>query len=191
LLEGKGVLKDLLIEKGLYDKNFSPPKKRPIPYLASLGLLDQKSLCVHCVEVNQADIEILQKYGAKICFCPRSNTYLGLKEAPWSLFRRVGVLSCLGTDSLASNTDLNLFNEMAYLFKKGAFSPTELIEMATWRGSLALGKNSQFGVLFAGAVARFLFIPLINTKINELGEAVIYMGTKERLRLIEHDSGDK
>lgn len=185
LLTGKGPLRDLLEEKGVLADDFTPPKQRPIAYLASLGLLSPRTLCVHCVEVNEEDIRILQRYGAKVCLCPRSNAYLGLKEAPWSLLKKSGLLLCLGTDSLASNKDLNLFNEMAYLLEKKAFSASELLEMATWRGSMALGKGHFFGTMFPGAEAKLLFIPLSSVKLSVLAEAVIDAGAKGKIIWVE------
>jgi len=182
LLTGKGALKDLLIEKKLWDENFKVPKKRPIAYLESRGVLNSKTLCVHCVEVDEKDASILQKYGVKVCLCPRSNAYLGLNSAPWLLFKKMGISLCLGTDSLASNTDLNLFKEMAYLLDYGPFSPSELLEMATWRGSMALGQGQDFGVLFPGGMARFLALPV---KGKNLAEAVILAGAKGEITWIE------
>ncbi len=186
LLEGKGALKELLEEKGLLPDNFKPPQKRPIPYLAELGLLGPNTLCVHCVEVNKEEVKILQRFGVKICLCPRSNYYLQLHQAPWKLLKGSGLLVCLGTDSLASNQDLNLFKEMAFALKKGIFSPSELLEMATWRASMALGQGHIFGTMFPGARARLIFLPLDpNTACRELAEAVIYTGAQEKLNWIE------
>ncbi len=94
----------------------------------------------------------------------------------------MGISLCLGTDSLASNTDLNLFKEMAYLLDYGPFSPSELLEMATWRGSIALGQGQNFGVLFPGAMARFLVLPV---KGKNLAEAVILAGAQGEITWIE------
>jgi len=186
LLSGRGPLYDLLTEKGYWAEDFTPPQKSPIAYLASLGLLSPRTLCVHCVELNEEDINTLQKCGAKVCLCPRSNAYLGLKEAPWALLKRSGLLLCLGTDSLASNTDLNLFNEMAYLLEKKAFSPSELLEMGTWRGSLALGQGNYFGTMFPGAWAKIIFIPLEWTiSLPKLAEAIIHAGVQGKIKWVE------
>ncbi len=186
LLEGKGALRALLEEKGLLPDNFRPPQKRPVPYLAELGLLTPQTLCVHCVEINAEDIRILQRYGVKICLCPRSNYYLNLNHAPWPLLKQSGLLLCLGTDSLASNQDLNLFKEMVFLYEKNAFSASELLEMATWRGSMALGQGHRFGTMFPGAWAELIFLPLVgNIGLKELAEAVIYTGARGRLKWIK------
>jgi cytosine/adenosine deaminase-related metal-dependent hydrolase len=186
LVEGKGALKELLEEKGLLPDNFRPPQKRPVPYLAELGLLTPQTLCVHCVEINEEDIRILQRYGVKICLCPRSNYYLRLNYAPWTLFKQSGLLLCLGTDSLASNQDLNLFKEMVFLYEKNAFSASELLEMSTWKGSIALGQGHKFGTMFPGAWAELIFLPLEGSfGLKELAEAVIYTGAKGRLKWIK------
>jgi imidazolonepropionase-like amidohydrolase len=81
---------------------------------------------------------------------------------------------------------LNLFKEMVFLYEKNAFSASELLEMATWRGSMALGQGHRFGTMFPGAWAELVFLPLEgNLGLKELAEAVIYTGAKGRLKWIK------
>ncbi|MDL1955600.1 MAG: amidohydrolase family protein [Candidatus Desulfofervidus auxilii] len=182
LLTGKGKIASLLKEKGVWEDGLIP-KKRPIDYLESLKILDSNTLCVHCIEVTQKEIEILKKYKVKICICPRSNANLGLKKPPLFLFKKFGLFLCLGTDSLASNEDLNLFKEMGYLLNEGIFSPSELLEMGTWKGSIALGFGCRFGTFFPHAEAKILFSPIIG---KNLAEAVIIAGIERKVRWIEN-----
>ena len=126
----------------------------------------------------------MKKYNVKVCLCPRSNEYLGLNKAPWNLFKKANVIICLGTDSLASNKDLNLFKEMAYLLDKGVFSSEELLKMGTFHGSLALGKGYLFGTIAPNAYSKLLFAEISNDK--DLAESVIRAGVEEKIRWIEN-----
>ncbi len=172
LMTAKGALKEILMFHGAWDDDFKPPKKSPVAYLEGLGILDNDTICVHAVEINNEDIEILKKRQVNICLCPRSNHYLGLNQAPWKYLKEAGLLLSLGTDSLASNKDLNLFKEMAYLLENGPFSSTELIEMATLNGAMALGKRN-LGILAPGDLAKMIALPTcgrnIATSIIESG----------------------
>jgi len=66
----------------------------------------------------------------------------------------------LGTDSLASNQDLNMFAEMRAA--SAAFpwlSTAEVISMATVLPAAAIGRTGQIGELSTGSIADFIMIP--------------------------------
>ncbi|MBG0791109.1 MAG: amidohydrolase family protein [Desulfovibrionaceae bacterium] len=151
---------DLLQARGrLLD--FTPPKKRPVEQAAALGLLDEATLCVHCVKVTDADIGTVRASGATVCLCPRSNEYIGVGRAPWEKWVASGAPVCLGTDSLASNTDLDLWNEAAY-FKEhfnGELPLDGLLAMMTRVPAGIMGAGHILGTLEPGKVAAFARVP--------------------------------
>ncbi len=110
LATGNGVFADMLRVRVL-PKDFIPPKMTPVAYADSLGLLDANTLVVHAVHVDKTDIVTLKQRGVTVCLCPRSNTYIGVGKAPVARYLDHDIPICLGTDSLASNDDLNLKNE--------------------------------------------------------------------------------
>ncbi len=131
----KGKLFDLLLEKG-HDKFLKEVsffyKKPPLEILKNLGLLDKKTLLVHCTFLSKKDFEEIKKNGASVCICPRSNYYIQekLPEIPGIL--KTGVNLLLGTDSLASNEDLSLLKEIQFI--KNFYpqvSALELFKMVT------------------------------------------------------------
>jgi cytosine/adenosine deaminase-related metal-dependent hydrolase len=96
-----------------------------------------------------------------IAHCPRSHTFLG--HAPFALerLRALGFNICLGTDSLASNSDLSLFAEMRELLRKEPWlSPREALEMATVNGASAIGQRNSLGCIRAAAQADLIALPL-------------------------------
>lgn len=163
LLTGKSPFLDLLRSRGILGE-YTAPGKRPVPLAQSLGLLDEATLCVHCVTVDQADIALLAASRASVCLCPRSNDYIGVGQAPLRELLAAGVNVCLGTDGLCSNTDLDPFAELAWLGRNNPglltlvqglalitanparfFGP--LVPGAQLLGSLAPGQAARFSVL--------------------------------------------
>lgn len=81
------------------------------------------------------------------CLCPRSNRYISGLEPPVELLRRNRLNICLGTDSLASNDRLSVFEEMRMF--PGIPLP-ELLAWAARGGSQALGMEDEFGDIAPG-----------------------------------------
>lgn len=156
---------DLLNSRGrLLD--FTPPRKRPVQQAAELGLLDETTLAVHCVRVTDEDIDTIRQSGATVCLCPRSNEFIGVGQAPWAKWLSSGTPLCLGTDSLASNYDLDLFNEAVYLKRNfdGELSLDTLLAMLTRNPARILGVENTMGTLEPGKLAAFAVVP---DKIHE------------------------
>jgi len=157
---------DLLQARGrLLD--FAPPKKRPVQQAADLGLLDAATLVVHCVKVTDEDIQTVRSSGATVCLCPRSNEFIGVGRAPWEKWLASGTPVCLGTDSLASNTDLDLWNEAAYLKANfhGELDLETLLATVTRTPARILGAERELGTIEPGKRAAFSAVP---TKITDL-----------------------
>ena len=81
LLTGQSPFLDLLRSRGILD-GYSAPGMRPVPLAQSLGLLDEATLCVHCVTVTDEDIALIAASRASVCLCPRSNEHIGVGQAP-------------------------------------------------------------------------------------------------------------
>ena len=159
LQTGTGVFKEFLQERSAWDGSFTIPGKGSVQYLESLGVIDNKTLCVHVVHVDAAEIQILAKKKAKVCLCPGSNRFLGIGKAPVTEFLAHGILPALGTDSKASNEVLSMWREMRLLREDHPNLPPELIfAMATRGGAEAWGVASEMGSLEPGKRALVLKI---------------------------------
>lgn len=160
LATGRGTFAEL-IKKRLVPNEFIPPGISPVEYADRLGLLDSDTLAVHCVHLQKGDIRILASRQVNVCLCPRSNDYIGVGQAPWEALFTAGVNLCLGTDSLASNTDLDLLNEAVYLARhwERDLSVRELLTTMTTNPARALGIEGFYGTLEPGKVARFSQVP--------------------------------
>ncbi|WP_239057158.1 amidohydrolase family protein [Desulfovibrio sp. JC010] len=150
MLKGAGLLADCG-SKGL----------RPVEYADSLGLLDESTLAVHCVRVADEDIKTLAERKVNVCLCPRSNTYIGEGRAPWEKILKSGINTCLGTDSIASNYDLSMWNELEYLLRnlEISLSTAEALALVTINSAKALKIDDSYGSLEKGKRAVFATIP--------------------------------
>lgn len=135
----------------------SPARCSSTELLDLHGLLTPTTLAVHCVHVSVADARIIKSRGTHIVLCPRSNELLDVGPAPVALFKKLGIPLALGTDSLASNNSLSLWDELRFALEK---YPNDLSEQGAFRmvttgGAAALGISAACGSLEAGKRADF------------------------------------
>jgi cytosine/adenosine deaminase-related metal-dependent hydrolase len=122
--------------------------------LEALGVLDAGTLLVHGVHLGEADVALLARRRSVVCLCPRSNAALGVGRAPWALLRRSGLPVVLGTDSLASAPDLDVWREAAFL--KEHLAPELCFAEAL---ALVTGQALGMGRLAPGAPAAVAVVP--------------------------------
>jgi len=142
--------------------------ERPLETLHRLGLLGPRTQCVHMVDLGDRDIALLGETGAHVVHCPQSNMKLASGACPVRKLLAHGVNVAMGTDSAASNNDLNLFGEMqtaAMLAKLQAMDATALpaadaLAMATLGGARALGLEDRIGSLEVGKQADLIAVDL-------------------------------
>lgn len=160
LMCAAGPFADLL-KKRVLPSDFTPPRLSSVAYADSLGLIDASTLAVHCVRVGPADIELLARRGASVCLCPRSNEFINVGRAPWAALRDAGLNLCLGTDSLTSNTDLNVWSEAAYILDNadGAVGFADVMAWLTVNPARFLGLENTHGTLESGKLAGYSIVP--------------------------------
>jgi len=163
LSSGSGELFNFLMQLGFIDKSYRPPaeidNQGSVRYLHKLGVLDRRTICVHCVHLADEEIQILADTKTRVCLCPGSNRYLQVGRAPVKKFLDHGILPALGTDSRASNPELSLWREMRILHEDNpGVQPEDILAMATLGGAEALGIDHDYGTLEKGKKAHFLAV---------------------------------
>jgi cytosine/adenosine deaminase-related metal-dependent hydrolase len=160
LTTGRGEFAEFLRGR-LFPSSYRPPGQSPVAYAHHLGLLDKNTLAVHCVHINEQEIQLLAQKMVHVCLCPRSNAYINCGRPPAESLHAAGVRMSLGTDGLSSNFDLNLWHEAAYLagIWQGNLSLTDLIAMITINPAQALGLDRVAGSLQPGKIDRFSLVP--------------------------------
>ncbi len=138
----------------------------PVKYMESLGLFDAGIVAVHCVALNEEDMEIFKKNNVSVVYCPSSNMKLSSGFAPVNRLIESGLNVAMGTDGAASNNNLDMLEEMQVgaLAAKGASGDPQLmdavstIKMATINGAKALGMSHMIGSLEIGKRADIIMI---------------------------------
>jgi cytosine/adenosine deaminase-related metal-dependent hydrolase len=161
LRQGDGPFRDLLVQRGRWYEDYTPPGFSPAVYLDILGFWDELTLAVHGVWLDEPDRVLLARRGVWLALCPRSNLHTGAGFPDLPALQRAGLRLTLGTDSLASTPDLNLFQEIKLLHNRfPQVHLSHILAMATRHGAAALNRGHDLGTLEPGKKAAMLFLPL-------------------------------
>ena len=157
LLSGSGPLAELYQGIVLPD-DWQAPGMRPLALAMKLGLMGAGTLAVHGVQLDAQEMTVLAASGAALCLCPRSNSHLGVGEAPFLSAVENNVLCCLGTDGLSSNTDLDVRKEAVFLRETCDAPPEALLRLLTVNAAEAL-RLPCTGRLEPGQPGSFCVLP--------------------------------
>lgn len=160
----------------------------PADHLASLGLFDAELLAAHCVHLTPEEIALFARTGAAVSHNPVSNLKLGNGIAPLPEMLASGIRISLGTDSVASNNTLDLFEEIktGTILHRGArqdaavVRAADVIDIATRRGAEAIG-FPETGALEPGRLADVIALDVTGTSatpldLAESGALVSHLG---------------
>ncbi|MDP3014250.1 MAG: amidohydrolase family protein [Candidatus Subteraquimicrobiales bacterium] len=189
---GSGMLAiDYRDAMGWKELLWQPTGVSPIKYLEQWDSFESGNvICIHCIQVNDADIEILQKYNVAIAHCPKCGAKLGMGIAPLGKFMKRGLRVGIGTDSPASNNTMDFFDEMrvGLLLQRGlekqveGFSAEQFVKMATIGGAKALRMDNMIGSIKIGKQADLIAVDLSHSHQMSLGNpysALVYTANQE------------
>lgn len=148
------------------EQNVRDYGSRPVEHLEKLGVFHRPTLVAHAVHLTDEELDILAKYDVKVSHNPISNLKLASGIAPVPKMLEKGICVSLGTDSSASNNNLDLFEEMKMvaLLHKGvhldpvAVPAVEALRIATSNGAKALLMDQEIGSLEVGKQADFIVV---------------------------------
>lgn len=137
----------------------------PTAYLASVGLVNERSVIAHGVNLDPREIQILAERGASITHCPSSNLKLGSGIADVRALRDNRITVGIGADGAACNNRLDGFDELrlaallaASLHGPGAISAWDILAMGTRDGARALRMDAEVGTLEVGKKADLIVL---------------------------------
>ena len=179
---GRGRFADGLRARGI---EIRPRAKSSVELLGRLGVLDARPLLIHCVRLNDEDIERIARAGCSVAHCPAANAKLGHGIAPVRELLDAGVRVGVGSDSVASNNRVDLLDEArlaalmqrARLARHDALTTHEALRMATLGGAEALGLDDRIGSLEPGKdadLAAFSLAAPRATPVHDPEAAALY-----------------
>jgi cytosine/adenosine deaminase-related metal-dependent hydrolase len=172
LLEGRGAFAEGLKNRGIV---WRAPGVSTIRYLKDCGILETRPLLAHCINVDEADLQLIKAAGAGIAHCPKSNAKLRHGRAPFTRFIEFQLKVGLGSDSVASNNTCDILEEARFatllarvrdvsLTQKAEVGSeiyaTDALFAATLGGARALGLDAQIGALEPGMQADLTAVSL-------------------------------
>ncbi len=173
LKKGTGPWRALLEEIGVWNETWQVPACSPVEYLSDLGFLQNSVLAVHGVQLEGSDLSRLRTLGVTVVSCPRSNRYVGVGSPPLEAFYAMDLDVALGTDSLASVEDLNMFNELAEARRIAPRVPARaLLQSATLTGATALGFADDYGSIEPGKRAALIAVR-VPEGVNDVEEYLV------------------
>lgn len=111
-------------------------------------LLGKKNILVHNTYSTESDYRLMGNL-AYWCLCPRANLYIENTLPDYKLLLKHSAQLCFGTDSLASNFDLDILKEASIFYSKT--NNLELtLQALSGNGAKALGIENNYGFLMPG-----------------------------------------
>lgn len=152
--------------------------KTPLQTLADYGLWERGGLAAHAVWTEESDWDLMVEKGISPVHNPVSNLKLGSGVAPIAKMLEKGVNVALGTDSVASNNNHDLWEEIkltALLHNGLAENPTLISSrtawnMATKHGGIALGRET--GELKVGYDADLILVEMTGLSMTPCHDPV-------------------
>ena len=162
LATGGGPFAEMLDRLGASDPSADGTALRPYDYLLRLAEAD-RALVIHgnYLDERELDYLALHRNRMSLVYCPRTHVFFDHDRYPWEAALARQIPLALGTDSCASNPDLDLFAEMRWIASQATGpAPAQVLAMGTHNGAQALGLDSQMGALEPGKLANLTVVRL-------------------------------
>ncbi|MEI8052143.1 MAG: amidohydrolase family protein [Bacteroidota bacterium] len=137
--------------------NFTAKGKSSLQYFLPFFKLNQPLILVHNVYTKEEDIVYAQTiYNMNnpplyFCLCPHANQYISNKLPDVDMFVKNNINLVLGTDSLASNDQLSIWEEIKLLQQHFPhINISEMLKWATSNGARALKIDERYGSFEVG-----------------------------------------
>ncbi len=161
----KGSLYEMFKSKGIDLQGIPTTGKSSLMSIAANLNHDDNTIFVHNTYTKSEDIEFAADNLNNLywCFCPNANLYIENKLPDIQAFRNKQQKICIGTDSLASNSQLSILDELKVISK--SFPNIELPELISWasiNGAKALNMDKVIGSFEIGKRPGINLIESIN-----------------------------
>ena len=147
-ISGKGGLEAMYSGMKINNNHFKPPGIRSLPYYLNKLKGAAKIMLVHNTYTNANDINSALNFTDHLffCLCPNANQYIEGRLPDIPQFLRSKATLVLGTDSMASNHQLSILEEMKTIKEHYPFISTkEMLVWATSNGAKVLNFDNELG----------------------------------------------
>ncbi len=155
--------------------------RSPVAWLDHHGVLGPRTLAIHVIRVDAADLAVLRRRGVAVAHCPLSNRRHAHGDAPLAALLQAGVVVGVGTDSVASIGRLDLMAEARAARIVGALDAESALAQCTRDAAAALGMPGEVGQLVRGAWGDVAAIALRDDAPSDLYESVLAAGAGDTL----------
>ncbi len=148
-----GDLFDVFIKLGVNFNALPKTGKNSLESIMTKMPKSIKTILVHNTYTTEADIEKANEYFDDLywCMCPNANLYIENNLPDIPLFHRKNQKICIGTDSLASNHQLSILEELKTINQNFTKIPVDkLVRWASLNGAEALGLSQKIGSIETG-----------------------------------------
>jgi cytosine/adenosine deaminase-related metal-dependent hydrolase len=162
LASGSGPFRQLLEERGMWDAAAIPRGSRPMDYLRMLAEAP-RAVVIHgnYLDEEERTFLVANRDRMSLVYCPRTHAYFAHPPYPLAELLAAGVRIAFGTDSRASNPDLDLMAEMRFVAQTFlGINPLEILHMGTLAGAEALGRSADIGSITPGKLANLVAVPI-------------------------------
>jgi 5-methylthioadenosine/S-adenosylhomocysteine deaminase len=126
------------------------PGRSPVEWLDQHGVLGERTLCIHVIQVGAADLGRLARRGCAVAHCPLSNAAHGHGTAPLAGFLSYGLRVGVGTDSVLSVSRPDMLAEARAARALAGLDAESALALCTLGGAAALGLDGETGSLEVG-----------------------------------------
>jgi 5-methylthioadenosine/S-adenosylhomocysteine deaminase len=167
-----------------------------VRYVHDEGVLNERSLVIHAIWVDDHDMDLLAASGCSVAHNPLCNLKLGSGIMPFRALKDRGINICLGSDEMCSDDSVNLWN----VAKTGGLvhkitepdyrrwpKAQEMLECATRNAAKAMRLENGTGHLSVGMQADLILLDLDTlafSPLNDLRRQLIFCENGSSVRTV-------
>lgn len=168
-IDGQGDFLRMYEMMQINNDSFSPTGKNSLPSYAEQLSNSKRVILVHNSFTHEEDLLFAKDHlrSVSFCLCPNANLYIEETIPPIDLLRKHEVEIIIGTDSLASNHQLSILDELKIIHQSFPHIPLqELLQWSTLNGAKALGMENELGSFEKGKQPGVLLLQNIDAQLS-------------------------
>lgn len=175
-VSGTGELVETFKGFGVDFTDFNPQKRSALDFALPQLPTDQNALLIHNTCSTKEEMELAHALRERLfwCTCANANLYIENRIPNIPMWLDLGATVCVGTDSLASNHQLSILDELKLIQKNHPQIPLSiLLEMATMNGAEALNMDKKIGSFQKGKLPGVLWLKNVNLQTESLADSSV------------------